>query len=376
MTVLVINETHLLPMKSGKYMDPMEIWLRMRMVSHLSTVKITAIVEKLIEINNVKVASLRACGLSPHQCVQFTHANSKAIYAAMKWLDVSEHKLITLSDPNYPYLLKQIYSPPIILFVAGKEKALSSTQIAMVGSRYNDFYGEKWAQIFSQELVMHKFTITSGLAIGIDGISHKTALRNNGITLAVLGSGLNKLYPTQHTSLANKIKEKGALVSEYLPDTPPLAKNFPRRNRIISGLSKAVIVIAAGLKSGSLITAKCALEQGKDIFALPGALGNSLYEGNHWLIQQGAYLASSPQDIIEHLNSGLKWLPENKILSDNLHIDNSMNNILRYINFEPTPIDLIAERSGLSVIEVSAQLLEFELMGKVIFVSGGYIRVE
>ncbi|HGJ5860741.1 MAG TPA: DNA-processing protein DprA [Arsenophonus nasoniae] len=357
-------------------MDPMEIWLRMRMVSHLSTVKVTAIVEKLIEINNVKVASLRACGLSPHQCVQFTHANSKAIYAAMKWLDVSEHKLITLSDPNYPYLLKQIYSPPIILFVAGKEKALSSTQIAMVGSRYNDFYGEKWAQIFSQELVMHKFTITSGLAIGIDGISHKTALRINGITLAVLGSGLNKLYPTQHTSLANKIKEKGALVSEYLPDTPPLAKNFPRRNRIISGLSKAVIVIAAGLKSGSLITAKCALEQGKDIFALPGALGNSLYEGNHWLIQQGAYLASSPQDIIEHLNSGLKWLPENKILSDNLHIDNSMNNISRYINFEPTPIDLIAERSGLSVIEVSAQLLEFELMGKVIFVSGGYIRVE
>lgn len=292
-------------------MDPMEIWLRMRMVSHLSTVKVTAIVEKLIEINNVKVASLRACGLSPQQCVQFTHSNSKAIYAAMKWLDVSEHKLITLSDPNYPYLLKQIYSPPIILFVAGKEKALSSTQIAMVGSRYNDFYGEKWA-----------------------------------------------------------------LVSEYLPDTPPLAKNFPRRNRIISGLSKAVIVIAAGLKSGSLITAKCALEQGKDIFALPGALGNSLYEGNHWLIQQGAYLASSPQDIIEHLNSGLKWLPENKILSDNLHIDNSMNNILRYINFEPTPIDLIAERSGLSVIEVSAQLLEFELMGKVIFVSGGYIRVE
>ncbi|PAV01543.1 hypothetical protein CBG25_16060 [Arsenophonus sp. ENCA] len=124
-------------------MDPMEIWLRMRMVSHLSTVNAAAIVEKLIALNNVKIASLRACGLSPNQCIQFTHANSKAIYAAMKWLDVSEHKLITLSDPNYPYLLKQIYSPPIILFVAGKEKALSSTQIALVGSRYNDFYGEK-----------------------------------------------------------------------------------------------------------------------------------------------------------------------------------------------------------------------------------------
>ncbi|HGJ5899654.1 DNA-processing protein DprA [Arsenophonus apicola] len=357
-------------------MDPREIWLRMRMVSHLSAVKAAAIVEKLIELKNVKIASLRACGLSPHQYVQFTHANSKAIYAAMKWLDVSEHKLITLSDPNYPYLLKQIYSPPIILFVAGKEKALYSAQIAVVGSRYNDFYGEKWAQIFSQELVMHKFTITSGLAIGIDGISHRTALEHNGLTVAVLGSGLNKLYPTQHTALANKIKEQGALVSEYLPDTPPLAKNFPRRNRIISGLSKAVIVIAAGLKSGSLITAKCALEQGKDIFALPGALANSLYEGNHWLIQQGAYLASSPQDVIEYLNSGLQWLPENKILSDNLQIDNSMNNILSYIDYEPTPIDLIAERSGLSVIEVSTQLLEFELMGKAIFVSGGYIRVD
>ncbi|MFV9998124.1 MAG: DNA-processing protein DprA [Arsenophonus endosymbiont of Dermacentor nuttalli] len=140
------------------------------------------------------------------------HANSKAICAAMKWLEISEHKFITLSDPNYPYLLKQIYSPPIILFVAGKEKALSSIQIAIVGSRYNDFYGEKWAQIFSKEFVTHKFTITSGLAVGIDGVSHKAALMHNGITVVVLGSGLNKLYPMQHTSLADKIKEQGELV--------------------------------------------------------------------------------------------------------------------------------------------------------------------
>ncbi|MFS1539404.1 MAG: DNA-processing protein DprA [Candidatus Phlomobacter fragariae] len=152
----------------------------------------------------------------------------------------------------------------------------------MVGSRYNDFYGEKCAQIFSQELVTHKFIITSGLAIGIDGISHKAALKDNRINIDVLGSGLNKLYPIQHIGLADKIKEQGTLVSEYLPDTPPLAKNFPRRNRIISGLSK--VVIEAGLKSGSLITTKCVLEQGKDIFTLPGALGNTLYEGNHWLI--------------------------------------------------------------------------------------------
>ncbi|WP_368938543.1 DNA-processing protein DprA, partial [Morganella morganii] len=198
-------------------------------------------------------------------------------------------------------------------------------------------------------------------------------------TVAVSGSGLSHIYPAKHRSLAEEITENGALISEYFPDVPPLAKNFPRRNRIISGLSRLLIVIEAGRRSGSLITAQCALEQGRDVFTLPAVLGNPAYEGNHWLLQQGAYIATAPADITDHLALDMHWLPlipeTPEVIITPVQEELPFAHVLINVDDEPTPADVIAARCELPVTEVTTQLLQLELSGKIAVVSGGYIRL-
>ncbi|MDE1484414.1 DNA-protecting protein DprA [Xenorhabdus bovienii] len=357
-------------------MKEMEIWLRMKMVSHLSTMKAVSIIERLLKTQNYSNNELKACGLSPTQCLQFTKANSSELSTCFTWLERPGNHLLTFSHPAYPPLLKQIHSPPLMLFVSGDITVLSQKQVAMVGSRSASFYGEKWGKIFAGELAKNGVVITSGLAIGIDGICHQAALSAGGKTIAVLGSGLEKIYPYRHDSLARLIEENGALVSEFFPEMPPKAKNFPRRNRIISGLSLALLIVEAYEKSGSLITARCALEQGRDIFALPGALGTPSSEGNHWLIKQGAYLAVNPTDIMEHINGAFRWLnieKEERVQVDQIELP--FADVLVNVSHEVTPVDVIAQRSCLPVTEVMTRLLELELMGKVAVVAGGYIRI-
>ncbi|WP_289997751.1 DNA-protecting protein DprA [Photorhabdus laumondii] len=360
-------------------MEAMEVWLRMKMISHLATERAANVAEKLLYSGSRYLTVLKDSGLSPEQCLQFTKVNKTLLASCLKWLEQPEHHLLTYSHPSYPPLLKQIHTPPLVLFVAGKPDILLKKQVAMVGSRTASYYGERWGRVFASELVGYELVIASGLAIGIDGICHRAALDSGGKTVAVLGSGLGQIYPHRHGLLAKQIEENGALVSEFFPDTPPRAKNFPRRNRIISGLSSAVIVVEAGQNSGSLITARCALEQGRDVFALPGLLGNSVSEGNHWLIKQGAYLATNAMDIVEHVYSSLQWLnmerTEEEVKPQFEQTELPFTDVLVNVGAEVTPVDIIAQRSSLPITEVMTKLLELELLGKVTVVAGGYVRV-
>src|SRR5471030_882424 len=292
-------------------------------------------------------------------------------------------------------MLKQISSAPLILFVEGDLYALVSPQLAMVGSRKHTVYGEQWAHYFAAGLVNSGFTVTSGLALGIDGICHQAAIEAGGTTIAVLGSGLMKIHPRSHLGLADRIVESGgALVSELWPDAAAIPANFPRRNRIISGMSAGVLVVEASLRSGSLITARYALEQDREVFALPGPIDSVTSEGTHWLIKQGAYLVTEPNDVAEQIGSGLTWIPttssseqadfipqRNKSISDEIicaeddEVELPFTDVLANVEYEVTPVDVVAERAGQHVPEVVGKLLELELAGWIAAVPGGYVRI-
>lgn len=360
-----------------------EIWLRTSMVKGLNTIKSVKLAQCLQRCSDIHLDTLMAAGLNQKQCEQFlSPSNERYINTTLTWLEKDTHHLLVYGAPDYPKQLTYIASAPLLLFAIGDISILSQEQIAMVGSRNFSHYGERWAKHFAKELVQAGFIITSGLAIGIDSICHRSALHSGGKTIAVLGSGLENIYPRRHFDLARRITEEGgAILSEFLTTALPLATHFPRRNRIISGLSVAVVVVEASPGSGSLITARYAIEQGRDVFALPGPLGSPTSEGTHWLIQQGAYLVGTPKDIIEQVGSSLKWLPMSPPSSDALTASEPspaipFPDLLASIEYEPTPVDLMAQRTGQPVSEILIQLLDLELEGWVSSVSGGYIRIK
>lgn len=373
-----------------------EVWIRLSAVRRLDAAHAEGIIRALFCQGHYGPTELFSCGLTAEQIEDFRNINQEWLSASLNWLEGDSRHLVTFSCALYPPLLAQIPSPPMILFVEGNPNLLSSPQIAMVGSRHYTHYGEQYAQVFAGGLVSSGFTVTSGLAMGIDGISHKATLEAQGKTIAVLGSGLMKRYPSRHSVLADSILEQGgALVSEHLVTAPPLAANFPRRNRIISGLSAGVLVVEATLRSGSLITARYALEQGREVFALPGPLGSLTSEGTHWLIQQGAYLVTEPNDIAEHIGSGLTWFPtlpiperpktpcdkppkasEAIICAQECEVELPFADVLANVEYEVTSVDVVAERAGQPVPEVVGKLLELELAGWIAAVSGGYVRIK
>lgn len=235
-------------------------------------------------------------------------------------------------------------------------------------------------KLFSVALAGYGITITSGLALGIDGIAHHGALEGKGKTVAVLGNGLREIYPRRHQALAEQIiRNGGAVISEFPLFTPPLPGNFPRRNRIISGLSAGVLVVEAALKSGSLVTVRYALEQGRDVFALPGPIGSPGSEGPHWLIKQGAIPVTAPEDIIEYWRDDLQYIvpkPDGANNCANLpSVALPFPELLANVGDEVTPVDVVAERAGQSVPVTVAQLLELELAGWIAAVPGGYVRL-
>ncbi|PIP20709.1 MAG: DNA-protecting protein DprA, partial [Candidatus Omnitrophica bacterium CG23_combo_of_CG06-09_8_20_14_all_40_11] len=211
-------------------------------------------------------------------------------------------KIITVDDKEYPENLKQIYDPPIVLYVKGELKDEDRLSVAIVGSRRASFYGLSCAEKFAADLSERNFTIISGLARGIDTSAHRGALKQGGRTIAVIGSGFRHLYPAENKELAEEISRCGAVISEFPINAKPLSQNFPRRNRVISGLSLGVLVVEAARNSGALITADCALEQGRDVFALPGKIDSGNSFGTNGLIKQGAKLVSCADDIIEEFN--------------------------------------------------------------------------
>lgn len=341
---------------------------------------------------------LRQIGWNEKQIQRWFNPDQKWIDEALIWGEQENQHILTLLDPHYPFLLKQISTAPPILFVKGAVESLHLPQVAIVGSRDYSHYGEYWAGYFAAELVKNGIAVTSGLAIGIDGFCHQRAVAENGITIAVLGSGLAQIYPARHKKLAEQIIEKGgALVSEFLPHQPPLAENFPRRNRIISGLSLGTLVIEATINSGSLITARYALEQGREVFALPNAVQNPYAQGCHKLIKEGALLTENIEDILQAIQYQQQRLPEQVgLFDDEQAVENSFSfatftsppknakalpemtacqqRIFTQIGLEPIAIDDLAKALTLDVAELLVELLNLELLSVIKSVNGGYVR--
>ena len=307
-----------------------------------------------------------------------------------RWLQASPEPgiaraLITLGDPDYPAALLEIPDPPLMLYALGQLDALRQLDIghcvAMVGSRNPTPQGLINAREFARSLAGSGLTIVSGLALGVDGAAHEGALLGAAVgawsgalpTIAVVGTGLDRVYPRQHRDLAHRIAQRGLILSEYPLDTPPLAPNFPRRNRLISGLSQATLVVEAALQSGSLITAKQALEQGRDVMAIPGSIHATQSKGCHLLIKQGAKLVESAQDVLEELHLPdrlgqvpLAFTPTNEDLPE--------DELLTALGHDPVSLDALQARCGLPTAQLQAQLLELELLGKVGRLPGGLFQ--
>ncbi|WP_087023577.1 DNA-processing protein DprA [Thaumasiovibrio subtropicus] len=359
--------------------DNTELWVRLARVPRLGGQGIQKLCQRIpfSSLWSSDDTALRLSGLSDKQLTAFRAPLNASQQHALRWLEADNHHLIHWGHPDYPYLLSQIASPPPVLFVAGEVTALSKPQLAMVGSRQASIDGREAAYQFAAGLVIEGYTVTSGLALGIDGCAHQGALEKGGQTIAVLGSGLSKIYPAAHRELAKQIQSQGALVSEFFPDTAPRPSHFPRRNRIISGLSVGVFVVEAAEKSGSLITVKYALEQNRDVFALPGSIYNPQSKGCNQLIKSGAKLVETPVDIIEEVGvltdcTILHQSEEQSRGEDNQQLPFAA--LLDTVGSDAIPVDVIAGRCQLPVHEVMMQLLELELQGQVTAVPGGYVR--
>jgi DNA processing protein len=296
--------------------------------------------------------------------------------ADLAWLAESGCRFITPSHPDWPPLLAEIADPPLALFVRGDASLLGEPQLAIVGSRNPSPAGGETAADFAKHLARAGLVITSGLALGIDGASHRGALAANGPTIAVCGTGLDRIYPARHVSLGREIAATGALVSEYPPGTPPARAHFPERNRLVSGLSLGVLVVEAAHRSGSLISARLASEQGREVFAIPGSIHNPLAHGCHRLIKSGAKLVETAADVIEELAPLLRLATDNSAAERAAPRASGDDSLLKFVDFAPTSVDQVVERSGLTAARVSAMLLEMELYGTVAAApGGGYMRM-
>ena len=287
-------------------------------------------------------------------------------------------EVITIADEDYPYSLKQIDCAPIVLYIKGNRGILKSAGVALVGSRKASFYGLKIAEEFARTFAQAGITVVSGLAYGIDTASHQGCLKAKGNTVAVLGCGLNHVYPKENVQLFQDIADKGLLISEFPMDTAPLTYNFPRRNRIISGLSLATVIVEAAPKSGALITADYALQQHKEVFVVPGNIDSIYSQGANRLIKDGALMALSAQEVLEELGLEIKKQLEQERVQDKGHIDLPLDEykIYEFIEHQPSHIDVIAARSKEDVGALMAKIVYLELKGIIKQLPGQYyVRV-
>ena len=300
----------------------------------------------------------------------------EAVAPALNWLEDANNHIVTLADSDYPQALLNIPDPPLLLYVKGRLDLLNHPALAIVGSRNATPQGINNAEAFAKSLSDSGLCIISGMAHGIDAAAHRGALHcqgnNCGGSIAVVGTGLDKVYPAANRDLAHALAAQGALISEFPLGTPPLAANFPRRNRIISGMSMGCLVVEASLQSGSLITARLALEQGRDVFAIPGSIHAPQSKGCHALLKQGAKLVETAQDILEELDG----LVVATAAVPDPDMQNTDSLLLEQIGFDPVGLDTLAARCGLTVGQLSAMLLTLELEGRICALPGGqYQRI-
>ena len=295
--------------------------------------------------------------------------NEESLAPIASWLENANNYVVTLADPEYPQSLLNISDPPLLLYVKGRRELLNKPTLAVVGSRNASAQGMKNAEAFAYAASTAGLCIASGMAHGIDAAAHRGGLRGIGSSIGVVGTGLDKVYPAANRELAHQLAKEGVLVSEFPLGTPPMAANFPRRNRIISGLSSGCLVIEASLQSGSLITARMALEQGREVFAIPGSIHSPQAKGCHYLIKQGAKLVECAQDILEELGCVSNDLnPSSTALKNHPFYE--------HLGFDPVDMDSLCQRSGLTIEALSAILLQLELEGSVATLPGGlYQRI-
>ena len=306
---------------------------------------------------------LAEAGLSEEKCNAISSPDEQAIDKALAWLDHEAHHLVAWGEENYPDMIAQIPAPPLMLYVNGDIEALHLPSLAIIGSRNPTKGGIRNAHDFAKHLASHGFSIVSGLAQGIDAAAHQGALDADGKTVAFVGNGIDRVYPAGNRKLAHSIVESGALVSEYPLGAPPERWHFPERNRLISGLSLGTLVVEAARRSGSLITARLAAEQGREVFALPGSIHNPLARGCHELIRQGAKLVETAADILAELRPLTKHMLET--------VDDDYGELRKHLSFDPIGIDELAKQSGLTIDQLSSMLLILELHGEVESLSGG-----
>ena len=337
-----------------------------------------------------KARDLTRFGLKDETVTAICNPDEAQIESDLQWLSQANRHLLCWDDDAYPVLLRRISNPPAALFIEGDPGCLWQPQIAVIGSRNPTAGGLDHARDFASTLARQGMTITSGLASGIDTAAHVAALDAGALTIAVNGTGLDQVYPASSRNVAQRIRSQGAMISELPLGSQPKRQHFPSRNRIISGLSLAVLVIEAGLNSGTLITARKAAEQGRDVFALPGSLNNPMAKGCHRLIREGARLVETVADIMQELGplaaelqieirqrlDQLDDVPEQPVkTSQTLLDDTDYRTVWDLIGYDPKPMDVIIEQSGLSAREISSMLLMMELKGMVIKHSNGrYVR--
>ncbi|MDZ4202993.1 MAG: DNA-processing protein DprA [Gallionella sp.] len=318
----------------------------------------TASLASLKSVVKANVAAELAQGIA-NECIEPT----------LSWLEDDNNHVVTLGDRDYPQALLNIPDPPLLLYVKGRRDLLNHPALAVVGSRNATPQGIHNAEAFARSLSEAGLCIVSGMAHGIDAAAHRGALQGTGSSIAVVGTGLDKVYPSANRGLAHALAAQGALISEFPLGTPPLAANFPRRNRIISGMSSGCLVVEASLQSGSLITARLALEQGRDVFAIPGSIHSPQSKGCHTLLKQGAKLVEAAQDILEELGclTAATHEPETP---------GADPEFMEHLGFDPVDMDTLAVRCGLTMAELSAMLLTLELEGRVSALPGGlYQRI-
>ena len=295
--------------------------------------------------------------------------DENALEATARWIDDAEHHVVAWDDTDYPQALLDIgHAPPVIFFV-GRRALLNRPALAIVGSRHATPQGQANAREFAKALAAANLTIVSGLALGIDAAAHEGALGTEASTLAVIGTGADRIYPAGNRELARRIAQTGGILSEFVPGTPARKENFPRRNRLISGLARGVLVVEATLSSGSLITARWAVDQGRDVFAVPGRVDHPMSRGCHRLLREGAQLLESPAELLGPL--GLAG-PDEIGGADR---ESERHPVLSVLHGETLTADEIAHRQGLALSEVLVTLVELQLAGAVVRAPGGLYRL-
>jgi DNA processing protein len=319
-------------------------------------------------------AALASAELTTLAARRWLQPDLAAIDADLRWLRDSGAELLAAGDPRYPHLLRESPDAPGVLYVLGELQALAEPQIAMVGSRNPTAGGRDTARSFAAWFASAGVTVTSGLALGIDAACHEGALQSGGLTVAVLGCGLDSCYPRENARLFDKIRGSGALISEFPPGTPALSAHFPQRNRIIAGLAHGTLVVEAASRSGSLITARLAGIAGREVFAIPSSIQNPMARGCHELIRQGAKLVEKPEDVLVDLKISLvsQLLAEPRTAAPaGAELDKAYKILLDALAFEPASVDTLIERTGLNSESIASMLLVLELDGHVAPHPGG-----